>query len=265
MATEKPETPRGPVVTSDEIVFRPIGGGGLVQQTVRRLGEAIGFGLLVPGERLPSEAALAERLDISVMTLREALAVLRENGYIETRRGRGGGTYVVQSTPVLPADEEAQRRFASLTIEDLQEMTDYRAAISVQAARLAAERATPEDIEGLRALIELMHDATTMTEWRPLDARLHVNIATAARSPRLARAETEIQAELNPITFLFSESARLFKHSIQEHIAMVDAIEKHDVEGAGTIVRQHVEGTTQAMIGLRLGTFGAPWASENGG
>lgn len=255
MAATKREAPRGALVTSNDIVFRPIGGGGLVQQTVRRLGEAIGFGLLAPGERLPTESDLAERLDISVMTLREALAVLRENGYIETRRGRGGGTYVVHSTPTQPTDERARRRMASLTIEDLQEMTDYRAAISVQAARLAAERAAPEDILTLRTLIEQMDGAKTMAQWRPLDARFHVTIATAARSPRLARAETENQAELNPIVFLFKESARLFKHSNNEHRAMVDAIEAHDGELAGTLVRQHVEATTEAMIGLRLGSF----------
>ncbi len=255
-AIGRPEPTSAASVPAEAIVFSPIGAGGLVQQTVRRLGEAIGFGLLTPGERLPTETALAERLDISVMTLREALAVLRENGYIETRRGRGGGTYVVHTTPEPPADELARARFDSLTVEELQDMTDYRTAISVQAARLAAERATAEDVEVLRSLVVAMGKAKTMTEWRPLDARFHVTIATASRSPRLARSETDVQAELNPITFLFKASTRLFTHSNREHAAMVDAIEARDADQAGNLVRQHVSGTTEAMIGLRLGSFG---------
>src|SRR3990172_10650871 len=92
----------GPLAAARALVFSPIGGEGLVEQAVCRLGEAIGLGLLEVGERLPPEAELAERFDIAPMTLRQALAILREAGYVETRRGRGGGTFVCRAIPPTP-------------------------------------------------------------------------------------------------------------------------------------------------------------------
>ena len=75
-------------------VFTPVRGAGAVAETVARLGEAIGLGLLKPGDRLPSEMQLASALGISAVSLRSALVVLRSAGLIETRRGRGGGTFI---------------------------------------------------------------------------------------------------------------------------------------------------------------------------
>ena len=72
-------------------VFAPVRTANAFEQTVERLGRAIRMGLLAPGERLPSERDLAERLALSRSTVREALRVLQEAGYLEARRGRGGG------------------------------------------------------------------------------------------------------------------------------------------------------------------------------
>src|SRR5205085_8068551 len=112
-----------------EVVFSPVADGAVVEQTVRRLGEAIGLGLIEVGERLPPEAELATRFAIAPMTLREALRILREAGYLETRRGRGGGTFVRRSLPAAPA-REARRHLARLTVEELSDLMDYRVAVS---------------------------------------------------------------------------------------------------------------------------------------
>src|SRR5947199_9342616 len=77
-----------------EVVFSPVADGAVVEQTVRRLGEAIGLGLIEVGERLPPEAELATMLAIAPMTLRDTLRILREPGYLETHHGRGSGTFV---------------------------------------------------------------------------------------------------------------------------------------------------------------------------
>src|SRR3712207_9377203 len=76
-------------------VFAPLDDGALRSEAVvRRVGSAIALGLLGDGEQLPAETELATLLNVSTMTLREALAELRGLGLVATRRGRGGGSFV---------------------------------------------------------------------------------------------------------------------------------------------------------------------------
>ena len=81
-----------PIDDSLGAVFAPVRTTNAFEQTVERLGRAIRMGLLAPGEQLPSERDLAQHLALSRSTVREALRVLQEAGYLESRRGRGGAT-----------------------------------------------------------------------------------------------------------------------------------------------------------------------------
>ena len=76
-------------------VFRRIRGGNAFEETVERLLQAVKLGQVRPGDRLPSERELALRLGISRVTLREAIRVLAQEGYLASRRGRSGGTFVL--------------------------------------------------------------------------------------------------------------------------------------------------------------------------
>src|SRR5262249_35621220 len=77
--------------------WRPVRGGNAFEITVSRLVQAIKLGLVEVGDRLPPERELAEQLQVSRATLREAISALREAGYLSSRRGRTGGTFVVAS------------------------------------------------------------------------------------------------------------------------------------------------------------------------
>ena len=79
-----------------DLLLSPVEPAGAVEQVVRRIGEAIGAGLLAPGERLPGQVELAETLGVARMTLRQALAILADAGLIEIRRGRTGGAFVAR-------------------------------------------------------------------------------------------------------------------------------------------------------------------------
>src|SRR2546423_9746233 len=112
------ETVKDGLDMARDVVFSPVADGAVVEQTVRRLGEAIGLGLIEVGERLPPEAELATRLAIAPMTLREALRILREAGYLETRRGRGRGTSFRLPLPKQPT-REARRHLPRLALHEL--------------------------------------------------------------------------------------------------------------------------------------------------
>jgi DNA-binding transcriptional MocR family regulator len=89
-------------------MWRPVRGGNAFEITVARLAQAIRLGMVAVGERLPPERELAEQLRVSRVTLREAIGALREAGYLESRRGRSGGTFVVRAGP--PARRRRRNR-----------------------------------------------------------------------------------------------------------------------------------------------------------
>ena len=102
-------------------VFAPLDDGALRSEAVvRRVGSAIALGLIGDGEQLPSETDLAAMLNVSTVTLRDALADLRKRGLVETRRGRGGGSFVRSRDDVLA--ELADARLAELGTTDLREL-----------------------------------------------------------------------------------------------------------------------------------------------
>jgi DNA-binding FadR family transcriptional regulator len=238
-----------------EVVFSPGADGAVVEQTVRRLGEAIGLGLIEVGERLPPEAELATRLAIAPMTLREALRILREAGYLETRRGRGGGTFVRRSLPRQPA-REARRHLARLTVEELSDLMEFRVAVSGAAVALAAERRSDADLVALEALVERMAVLDSFPPYRRLDHRFHLTVASAARSPRLVAAETAIQADLAKLLRLIPESAEMLHVSNEQHRELLAAIKARAAARARAVMEAHVRGTGDFLVGLRLGRLG---------
>src|SRR5580704_5014377 len=80
-------------------ILRPVRQGNAFEETVERLLTVIKLGLIGPGERFPAERELAAQLGISRLTLRDAIRELQQAGYVESRRGRLGGTFITYSRP----------------------------------------------------------------------------------------------------------------------------------------------------------------------
>src|SRR3978361_102242 len=100
-----------------QTVFSPVPGRNAFEVPVERLGQSIRLGVLADGEQLPPERELAETFGVSRGTLREAIQALREGGLGESRRGRGGGTFIV--SPKLHRPLPAQTREPlRITLED---------------------------------------------------------------------------------------------------------------------------------------------------
>jgi DNA-binding FadR family transcriptional regulator len=254
-STVQAEKTAAPLAAARAVVFAPIGGQGLVEQAVRRLGEAIGLGLLEVGERLPSEPELAEQLGIAPMTLRQALAILREAGYVETRRGRGGGTFVRQAVPPS-AEAEAAARLEALTVEALRDLVDFRTLIAGAAASRAAERASAEETAELRALVERMALCADWHEFRRADSRFHLVVASAARSARLVAAEAQLQTEFGELLALIPHPPEALRLSNGQHRAILEAIARREPAAARELAETHVAGTGDFLVGLRLGKVG---------
>src|ERR1700723_2171073 len=133
-------------------LIAPLAALGRADEVVLRVSQAIQLGLLTDGEQLPSEAEFAGQLGVSAMTLREALAMLRQQGLGETRRGRAGGTF--GRRPTAPPQGALCDRLRAMTAGELHDLTDEQSAVSGAAARLAATRASTVSVRRLLALAD---------------------------------------------------------------------------------------------------------------
>jgi GntR family transcriptional regulator, transcriptional repressor for pyruvate dehydrogenase complex len=228
-------------------LFTPLDTGGRADTVTQRLAKAIGLGLLLDGERLPAESQLAGQLGVSTVTLREALASLRTMGLVETRRGRGGGSFV-RAPSEHPADR-LERPLRLLSLHELRDIGDHRAAIAGTAARLAAERALPADVATLREHAERLRGASALTDRRRADARLHIEIAATAQSPRLTREEMNLWSEVGDLVWLPEQDVA---SACDEHGLLIDAIEARAPERARQIAEHHVAAQTSRLLELRL-------------
>src|SRR5579859_1888219 len=131
-------------------LISPLAAAGRAEEVVQKVSQAIQLGLFVDGEQLPPETEFAAQLGVSAMTLREALASLRQQGLVETRRGRTGGTFVRR--PAAPPFAVLRERLRGMTTGALRDLADEQFAVSGGAAKLAAERASGGNARRLRAL-----------------------------------------------------------------------------------------------------------------
>jgi DNA-binding FadR family transcriptional regulator len=118
-------------------LLRPVREGNAFEETVERLLTVIKLGMVGPGERFPAERELAAQLGISRPTLREAIRELQQAGYVESRRGRSGGTFVTGAPPA--PDQGELRRLAREDGDKLADALTFRLVIETGAAEALAQ------------------------------------------------------------------------------------------------------------------------------
>jgi DNA-binding FadR family transcriptional regulator len=238
---------RLPAGDARRAVFAPLDDGAMRSETVvRRLGSAIALGIIVDGEQLPAELQLAASLNVSTVTLRDALSDLRARGLVETRRGRGGGSFVVASQAALT--ELSRGRLRELGSTDLRELGDVRAAVSGAAARLAAQRASDPEIGRLRETLDRLESAEGGTEQRRIEGRWFIDVAAAAQSVRLTREEIELQFELGQLLWGTERTATELGLALESHRRVVDAIDARDGALARDLTEQQIAAVTSRLI-----------------
>ena len=233
-----------------EVVLRPIRTGNAFEETVERLLHAIKLGVFTEGERMPAERGLAARLGVSRATLRDAIRVLEQHGYVESRRGRTGGTFVTyRATPgsSIPDGAEEIARSLRQRGSDLDDALTLRSVLEVGAAEAAARRELDDD--ELRLLTGRLADceAAGLAGYRQMDSRLHLAIAEVTGSPSLAAAVADVRMRVNDLLDQIPLLTPNIEHSSAQHRAMVDAIVAGDVAAARAEVLEHLDGTAALL------------------
>jgi len=149
----------------------PIAGQSAPETIVRKVTESITTGEFRPGDKLPREEELARTFGVAPMTLRTALASLRELGLVVTTRGRFGGSYIAENVGQRLREVAGANTF---TQSELRSLTDWRRAISGEACFLAAERGSERDIRRIEeAARRFDAEPTDVPARRMADAHLH--------------------------------------------------------------------------------------------
>jgi DNA-binding FadR family transcriptional regulator len=242
-------------------MWRPVRGGNAFEITVARLAQAIRLGLVAEGERLPAERDLADKLQVSRMTLREAIRALREAGYLESRRGRTGGTFVVSRSggrsghraagvAMAPRPRPGAAEVARQMGASLPDALDFRRVLEPGAAALAAGRRLPDaDRERLRSCLVASRDRAPAVR-RVADSRLHLAIAGASGSPSLAAAVADVQLTLDRLLAAIPVIPRNLDHSDRQHTRVVEAILAGDPAAARDGMEEHCDATAELLRGL---------------
>jgi len=232
---------------TDRVDVRPaLAGGrgtlvGAVSADLRRL---ILDGDIKPGDKLPSEAALTRKYEVSRTVIREAIASLRADGLVEAKQG--AGVFVLSSQPATAFPFQP---FDAARISSMIEMLELRTAIEIEAAGLAAARRSPAQEE---AIFERCQDIDRLiAEGKPTteaDFAFHLAIADATNNPRFREFLEMMGQRVIPRTVLQGDHAERTPSSYlgqlqAEHKAIAEAISARDEQAAREAVRTHLKGS----------------------
>ncbi|MFC5677695.1 GntR family transcriptional regulator [Aeromicrobium endophyticum] len=231
------------------VLFAPLADHGRAGAVAERLRTAITLGILAENEQLPSETTLAAQFNISPVTLRDALTALRADGLVTTRRGRGGGTVV--SGPLPDQRRVLLDQVSGLSSIDLRDQADWRRAVSVEAARLAARRASREDIGLLERGSANARSATDAVSARRADSRYFIQLAAASQSSQLSAASIRLQVEYAPVLTLTYAEARTREDVAALLTTLTTAVQDADVEAAGLTAARVVDLVASRAASLR--------------
>lgn len=235
------------------VLLRPAHSSNAFEETVQRLLQSIRLGLIAPGSRLPAERELAVMLAISRDTLRDAIAALAQAGYVEARRGRYGGTFVVSvlpsTTPVVDRHGDLTQR-AVVPPQEVEDALLLRRVLEVGAARQAAEAPLrPADHERLRQAHRECRDAEP-EDYRRLDARLHLLVAELVGSPSLTPLVAQVRMRINELLDRIPLLEPNLVHSDAQHEEIVEAIIHGRPAAAAEAMQAHIAGSEALLRGF---------------
>jgi len=203
---------------------------------------------LRPDDKLPSETHLAELFGVSRPTVREAVKSLVSQNVISIARGRG--TYVSRD-PGFAADPLG---LDFLGRGDLpHSLAEVRGIIEPGVARLAAERAGPEDVAALERLVGRMAEvASTGEAWIDLEVDFHRGVARATSNPVIMRIVPVVLEAIVKSLELSPRTPEDHRQALKEHSGILAAIREHNPDRAYLVMDEHLKASQRRTVAISM-------------
>lgn len=222
---------------------------GLVSEIVESLAASIREGHLQPGEKLPTETEIMARFDVSRTVVREALSKLQASSLVETRHGIG--TFVLQPQDAgnfkITAEDFA-------TVADVISVLELRISLETEAAGLAAQRRTTENLQAMEAaLLAFQTSIEADSDAVPPDFQFHMEVARATGNRHFADLMTYLGTMIIPrtrVNTLQNAPEGRFNYLQRvnsEHESIYQAIRQQDPEAARAAMRTHLVNSRERL------------------
>lgn len=235
-----------------EAALGPVAPGSAAAEVAGALLELLTGGAMRPGDRLPGERVLAERLGVGRSAVREGLAALQVLGVVEIRVG--SGTYLRSTTSELLPRSLTWGLLVGR--ESTEHLLEVRSALERQAAVQAAAAPREVDLLELGAqLDEQRRGREDVEAFVTADMRFHRTVARMSGNPVLEDLLSTSRALLRVWAERYVKQATDLDASVAEHAAVAAAIRARDTEGAAAAMEAHMR---TASARLRADPGGAP-------
>ncbi|MCI8417114.1 MAG: FadR family transcriptional regulator [Lachnospiraceae bacterium] len=197
-----------------------------------------------PGEKLPSENELAEKFGVSRITIRQALQKLNVLGLLETRLGEGSFVREIE-----PGDSMNALLPAVLFNRDmLMQVEEFREIVEVESVKLAAERASAEDIASLRQILQRMEKCQgNPKKFGAADLEFHMKLGEMTQNDLVVKTEGILQSTLQEAMEDIVEGVG-YAPGIHYHGQLIEAMEQHDGRRAASIMKEHLSNNKNFII-----------------
>ena len=217
------------------------GGKSLTVRVSEAMRNEIIVGQLKPGDKLPSESELMTRFGVSRTTIREAMKLLKAANIVEIKRGNG--TYVSEKTGIT--EDPLGLQFSERS-ELIDELLEARILIEPRVVELSVLRATPEDIEELREILERIElKEINDEEYAELDVEFHKKIARCAHNDVLEKVVPVICDSIRTGSVETANAPESFKRALISHRNIFEAIVNKDIFLAQYEVERHIRQTLE--------------------
>lgn len=177
---------------------------------------------------------------VGIMTVHRAVRLLEAEALVTSRRGRGGGTFVVGGIRDDCATTQLQQS-ARRERQAIEEALDCRLELEPLVVARAARRRCAADLTTLREVLDAAAATDDDVEFTKLDARFHSSVAQAAQNRFLADTLEQVRAALYVIVLLLPDTPMWRQRSLDEHERIFAAVQQADAERAAQAAARHVQ------------------------